>query len=364
MKFVKAFNLNWLPQNIAFNSDISRHYYELQLRDLDNPYGDSDIPLSVAKEFLWNRDFSLRWDLTRNLKLSFTSATRAEIEEPAGPVNKNLYPDEYTAWKDSIKTSLLNLGRPLDFQQSFNSSYKLPFDMIPIFDWVSSDVNLHLRIPGIAVPISLTELPLVNTIANQRSIDCKQPVQFRESLYNKIPFLRETNRLFSSMSISAPGRKEDLMKKPNKFERENSVEKGYYRNSFSRTKNQIVKVRAITQDGKRYFIKYKVLDSNKILVSNRDSIKIKLSIVPGPKPEEQGWYKIAQHAARFAMMARNISITYRNTYAMTLPGYLPEVGDVLGQKRAGGMFAPGTGFCFWCNRVIVIYRKLQRITGC
>ena len=97
MKFVKAFNLNWLPQNIAFNSDISRHYYELQLRDLDNPYGDSDIPLSVAKEFLWNRDFSLRWDLTRNLKLSFTSATRAEIEEPAGPVNKNLYPDEYTA---------------------------------------------------------------------------------------------------------------------------------------------------------------------------------------------------------------------------------------------------------------------------
>ena len=148
------------------------------------------------------------------------------------------------------------------------------------------------------------------------------------------------------MSISAPGRKEDLMKKPNKFEREIQLKKDTTVTVSHGLKTKIVKVRAITQDGKRYFIKYKVLDSNKILVSNRDSIKIKLSIVPGPKPEEQGWYKIAQHAARFAMMARNISITYRNTYAMTLPGYLPEVGDVLGQKRAGGMFAPGLDFAF------------------
>ncbi len=345
MKFVKAFNLNWLPQNIAFNSDISRHYYELQLRDLDNPYGDSDIPLSVAKEFLWNRDFSLRWDLTKNLKLSFTSATRAEIEEPVGPVNKNLYPDEYTAWKDSIKTSLLNLGRPLDFQQSFNSSYKLPFDMIPILDWVSSDVKFASSYTWDRGADLTDGTSVGNTIANQRSIDVNSRFNF-ENLYNKIPFLKETNRLFSSMRISAPGRKEDLMKKPNKFEREIQLKKDTTVTVSHGLRTKIVKVRAITQDGKRYFIKYKVLDSNKILVSNRDSIKIKLSIVPGPKPEEQGWYKIAQHAARFAMMARNISITYRNTYAMTLPGYLPEVGDVLGQKRAGGMFAPGLDFAF------------------
>lgn len=32
------------------------------------------------------------------------------------------------------------------------------------------------------------------------------------------------------------------------------------------------------------------------------------------------------------MSVRNFSFTYKNTYAMTLPGFRPEVGDMFGQK--------------------------------
>jgi len=345
MKLLKAFNLNWLPQNISFNSDLSRHYYELQLRDLDNPYGDSQIPLSVAKEFLWNRDFSIRWDLTRNLKMSFTSATHAEIEEPYGTIDKNLYPDEYAARKDSIKRSLLHLGRPLDFQQTFNSSYKLPFDMVPILNWVNSDVKFSSSYTWDR-GVDLSDGTSVgNTIANQRSIDVNSRFNF-ETLYNKIPFLKETNRVFSSTSRTVPPRKDELIMKIRKFEREVQLKKDTTLTISHGLKTKIVRVKAITQDGKRYFVKYKVLDANKILINNRDSIKIKLTITQGSKAEDQQWYKIAQYVTRFAMLARSVSITYRNTYAMTLPGYLPEVGDLLGQKRAGNMFAPGLDFAF------------------
>ena len=62
MRFIKEFNLNWLPQSISFNTDMTRHYYELQLRDLEAltsgaSVGNGDIsiesiPISVAKEFL------------------------------------------------------------------------------------------------------------------------------------------------------------------------------------------------------------------------------------------------------------------------------------------------------------------------
>ena len=55
---------------------------------------------------------------------------------------------------------------------------------------------------------------------------------------------------------------------------------------------------------------------------------------------------MAQYATRFAMMVRNVSITYRNTYAMTLPGFIPEIGDMLGQTKQGGVFAPGLDFAF------------------
>ena len=145
LKLLKEMDINWLPQSIAFNTDLSRHYYELQLRDMEAltagassgmPTGDGTegIPVSFAKEFLWNRDFALRWDLTKNLQMNFTSATHAEIEEPYGVVNKELYPDEYTQWKDSVKRSLLSLGTPIDYQQTFNLNYKLPFSLLPATD--------------------------------------------------------------------------------------------------------------------------------------------------------------------------------------------------------------------------------------
>ena len=110
----KRFGFNYLPQNISFNTEMTRSYYELQERDLEDLNGEK-LPLTFNEQFLWNRDFSMRWDLTRNLHMSFQSATDAEIEEPYTPVNKDLYPDRYQAWKDSVWTSIKRMGTPLTY---------------------------------------------------------------------------------------------------------------------------------------------------------------------------------------------------------------------------------------------------------
>lgn len=52
-----------------------------------------------------------------------------------------------------------------------------------------------------------------------------------------------------------------------------------------------------------------------------------------------------QLASRLAMMVRNVSINYRSSYQLTLPGFLPSVGDAFGQKKVGQM-APGLDFAF------------------
>ena len=44
-------------------------------------------------------------------------------------------------------------------------------------------------------------------------------------------------------------------------------------------------------------------------------------------------------------MLRNVSVSYRNTYAMSLPGFMPNVGDILGQRTGGGL-QPGLDFAF------------------
>ena len=139
-EILKKFGLNWLPQNVAFNTEMTRNYYELQERDME-ALENSELPLSFSQQFLWNRQFSIRWDLTNNLHMNFQSGTNAEIEEPYTPVNKDLYPDRYQAWKDSVWTSIRHFGTPLDYDQTFTLSYRSPLNLIPIFDWVSADAN-------------------------------------------------------------------------------------------------------------------------------------------------------------------------------------------------------------------------------
>ena len=90
--FPKAIGFNYLPQSVTFNSEITRNYYEMQERDLEQLSG-SSLPLTFSQQYLWNREFSMRWDLTKNLHASFQSATHAEVEEPYMAVNKDLYPD-------------------------------------------------------------------------------------------------------------------------------------------------------------------------------------------------------------------------------------------------------------------------------
>ena len=142
MQYPKQFGINWLPQNITFNTEMMRNYYEIQERDMED-LGGQQLPVRFSEQFLWNREFSIRWDLTKNLHMNFQSATHAEIEEPYSdlPINKDLYPDRYTAWKDSVWHSIKEFGRPLDYNQTFTASLQFPLNKLPIFDWVTGDAS-------------------------------------------------------------------------------------------------------------------------------------------------------------------------------------------------------------------------------
>lgn len=67
--------------------------------------------------------------------------------------------------------------------------------------------------------------------------------------------------------------------------------------------------------------------------------------MPKPTKENEWWYRPAQSVARFLMMVRSINVSYRNQYSMLLPGFLPNVGDMFGQ-RTGSVLSPGLDFAF------------------
>lgn len=371
LDILKRFGLNWLPQNIAFNTEMTRDYYELQERDMETLMSgaagvDSKLPLTFSEQFLWNREFSINWDLTKNLHMNFQSATHAQIEEPYTPVNKDLYADQYHAWKDSVWTSIRHWGAPLDYSQNFQASYKVPLNLLPVFDWVNSDASYNANYSWERGTEDEEGNSYGNTINTQRELTLNGNFNLVK-LYNHVPFLKKINDKFDRTQSRAQMQRKKQEKKKKKQEAKEQAadpKKALPKNkrAFEReitllpdttfkirhgknTKRLIVNAK--TEDGKVFPLKYKKVDNNQIrIISKVDTaMKVKLSVLAKEPLDDKKWYKGLQLASRLAMMVRNVSINYRSSYQLTLPGFLPSVGDAFGQKKVGQM-APGLDFAF------------------
>ena len=374
----RRFGFNWLPQNVGFNSEISRSYYELQERDMQD-LGGSQLPLTFSQQFLWNREFSLRWDLTKNLHMNFQSATHAEIEEPYTPVNKDLYADQYKAWKDSVWTSIKHFGTPLDYNQTFTASYQLPLNLIPVFDWVNADAQYTATYNWMRGSDLEDGTSLGNTISNNRQIRLNGTFNM-EKLYNHVPFLKKANDRFKKEPSSTSNKKNAKNKKDAKDAKDkNSLSKRNGRQGADLDKQKaklpknkkgfekeitllpdtLMKIKhgknskrlivsAKTEDGKPFQLKYRKIDNNTIGIKSRldSALKLKITVTPKEPLDNKGWYKTMQTIARTLMMVRNVSLSYSNQYSMSLPGFMPSVGDAFGQKRNQGAWAPGLDFAF------------------
>jgi cell surface protein SprA len=363
LDILKRFGLNYLPQNITFNADIMRTYFELQERDMES-IGNNKLPLTFNEQFLWNRDFSIRWDLTRNLHMNFNSTTHAQVEEPYTPINKSLYPTEYEAWKDSVWTSIKHLGTPLEYSQNFRASYQLPLNLLPIFDWLNADANYSATYNWQRGTNLEDGTSLGNSISNNRQVNLNGTFNL-EKLYNQIPFLKKTNERFNKTPKRSTTQKKAKTNDKNDKDKSNEKEqKALPKNkrsfekeitllpdttitvSHGKNSKRLI-VTAKTEAGKTFAIKYKVVDQNKIRILTKvdSSTKVKLTVLAKEPLDDKPWYKTAQVVARGLMMLRNVSVSYRNQYSMSLPGFLPNVGDMLGQRR-DGLMAPGLDFAF------------------
>lgn len=370
LDILKRFGLNWLPQNLAFNTEMTHETYELQERDMES-LTKSQLPITFSDQFLWNREFALRWDLTKNLHMNFQSATHAQVDVPYPDVNTDLYADQYHAWKDSVyRSAVLNSvrtwGTPLDYSQSFTASYKVPLNLLPVFDWVNTDASYSSNYSWERGMEDENGNSYGNTINTHRELTLNGSFNLVK-LYNHVPFLKKVNEKFNrTMSRSQYERKKQEKEKKKKDARELAADpkKALPKNkkafekeitllpdtSFNirhgKNSKRLI-VSAKTADGKLFPIKYKKVDNNQIkLISKVDSAqKIKISVLAKEPLEEKSWYKTWQTVARLAMMVRNVSFNYRSSYQLTLPGFTPSIGDAFGQKKVGSM-APGLDFAF------------------
>jgi cell surface protein SprA len=205
---LKDFNFYTLPKSISFQTDLDRYYNKTQFRNINNP--DFTLPPYYNKAFVWNRNYSIKYDLTRTLKTEFKVNNSASIDEPQGElVRSDPY---YQEKKDSVWNNILNFGRPTLYHHSLNASYNVPLNKFPLTSWINLNTKYVANYDWLAAPLSLQSLG--NTIQNSNNKQINSTFNFGQ-LYNKVPFLKKLNRTSSRNVTRGRGSTRESIRLPN-----------------------------------------------------------------------------------------------------------------------------------------------------
>ncbi len=200
LMWLTEINLNPLPNSFTFGTVMDRKFGERSYRFSDAPY-----KTWFDKRFTWERTYSLRWDLTKSIKLNFNAANDAVIDEPDEYIDRTPIPIRRPASErnDSIWTNIKKFGRTKDYSHQLRATYNLPTKNFPFLDWIRADLSYDAIYGWRAASINTDSLG--NVIQNGQKRQVSTDFDFVK-LYNKIPLLAKINKTSSTTSANRQAR--------------------------------------------------------------------------------------------------------------------------------------------------------------
>ncbi len=302
LRILKDFNFYLLPKQIYASSDMYREYNQLRYRNKSS--GDVPMQTYYTKQWDWNRDFNMKFDLSQSLSIDFRSSATAYIDEPSGNPEKGT--PEYDAYRKAVWEEIKNFGTLNQYDHALTVNYNLPINKFPVFNWVTSNAKYLSTYNWTASPKS-TQDRLGNQIENSMQFQFTGNFNF-DQLYDKIPYLKNLKRK-SRRGGGGPG-----------------FGGGFQRNAGQSKNDSVKRVRPENPIGEKI-------------------LKVAMNVITGIK---------------------RASFTYTKTAGTFLPGFLPEP-TILGnarnyspdlaafpdlQDRSPSKLAPGIGFVFGDQRDI------------
>lgn len=193
LKIIKDINFNPIPNSIAISANLNRSFLKTQLRNSD--LGIEGIDPYFEKSFTMDRAYAVNWNLADRLTLDYTARANAIIDEPEGAIDTEVK-------RDSVANNLKRFGRIKNYTHTIASTYTLPFDKIPLTEWLSSDVTYSTVFNWQAGAIGQRDT-LGNYADNTRSIALSGKVDL-VNLYDNIGVLKKINSPQRSRSRVRP----------------------------------------------------------------------------------------------------------------------------------------------------------------
>jgi hypothetical protein len=326
LTIIRDFNVKPLPSNITFNTDVRRVFGQTQIRNLDE--GAIELPTTFYKYFTWNRQYSLRWSLTNNLSFDINANNNSRIDEPDGYIDTRQK-------RDSVLGNAARLGRTTMYSHSFNSSYNVPINKIPILDWVTLRASFNGTYNWTAA--SLLARNLGNTVANTQVRNLNGDFNF-VTLYNKWGFLRKANQ--PKPIVYAPKKPASKTNEKGKDEKGSDTKKGA-NNKLNKQQNSNTEDAPAPGKTKEKETDTKV-KNNKSKKAEADSTKnpnyrAKLKALEKQRKKEEkekrkkeraearkrkGMSDGLRYFGRFISSVKRANFTYSENLGSTLPGYM------------------------------------------
>ncbi|MEW7277341.1 cell surface protein SprA [Aquimarina sp. 2201CG1-2-11] len=121
---IKDFNFNLLPTSISVSSNITRQYNKQIFRDITLGPNDIKLPALYQRNFLYDWQYGVNYNLSKSLNFTFTSANKRII--------KNFIDEENNVDNTvDVWTGFFDIGDPNSHSQQLQVNYEVPFKKIP-----------------------------------------------------------------------------------------------------------------------------------------------------------------------------------------------------------------------------------------
>ena len=268
LQLIRDINFNPIPTSLAVNSRINRTFNEQRSRNLVE--GLSPQPILKQRRFLFDWDYALAFNFTKSLAINFNAS------------NSYIY-DAFGGEDDlEIFNNFFNTGRPTQYSQKLNSTYKLPINKIPYLGFIGVDYAYTADFDWRATSQDITIIEKVGNLIQNAN----------------------THNLTGSFNFAK-------LYKDSKFE-----------NLFIKKKDR--KKRAS-------------VSSDKPEISRQVAVK-KRKKQPFGRKVIKGFYDVITSV-------KTGKLSYTENNGQLLPGYEPQVG-FLGRNNFNGGLAPSLGFVF------------------
>jgi cell surface protein SprA len=297
LALIRDFNFFYYPNSFSAIVNFDRSFNSMQMRNTDALL--SDIPPEFLgtleptynKNFTLNRQYSLLFDLTKNLRFDFNARLAARIDEfPGAP--------EVDSNRAFVQENLMELGRPTNYHQTSSLTWQVPVNKLPLmdfanvtasytadYDWQAQSLTGTGGIGG-GQPLDST-LNFGNIIQNNRQIQLNNTFNFN-ALYNKVPYFKKALN-------------------PNQG-----------RNNRRRRPEVLRRGLESSEQGQK---------------DEEDE----------EEDEPTVFDKILRQTTRILLMTKSGAVNYTQSNGVILPGFEPNP-NLVGMSTAGNSYAPGFAF--------------------